>query len=163
MTTIGVLRSCADVIERARDRLVAGLLADDDLDQRHLLDRREEMDADELLRPLRCLGQARDRQRRGVAREHRRRRDHRLGLRGDVGLDLALLEHGLDHEVGAVEPRVVDGRRDAREHGLGLLLRAPALLDVLAPAASRNRPCPSRPARCVESISTTSMPAMAET
>ncbi len=58
-------------------------------------------------------------------------RDHRLRPRGDVRLDGALLEHGLDDEVGAVEPRVIHGGRDAREHRIGGRLRPLALLDVL--------------------------------
>ena len=37
-------------VHRPRQGLGRGLLADDDLDQRHLLDRREEVDADEVLR-----------------------------------------------------------------------------------------------------------------
>ena len=37
----------AHVIERRRERRVAGLLAENDLDQHHAVDRREEMDADE--------------------------------------------------------------------------------------------------------------------
>ena len=52
------LPELADVVERARDRLNARLLANDDLHQRHLLDRREEVNADEALRPLRRLGEA---------------------------------------------------------------------------------------------------------
>ena len=44
---------------RDGERLVAGLLAEDDLDQHHLVDRREEVDADEVLRPRRVLGQRR--------------------------------------------------------------------------------------------------------
>ena len=38
----------AHIIERGGERDVAGVLADDDLHQHHLLDRREEMNADEL-------------------------------------------------------------------------------------------------------------------
>ena len=48
LTTIGVFLICADVVERAGQRLVGGLLAADDLDQRHLVDRREEVQADEV-------------------------------------------------------------------------------------------------------------------
>jgi hypothetical protein len=40
----------AHVIERGGERLVAGLLAENDLDQHHAIDRREEMDADEACR-----------------------------------------------------------------------------------------------------------------
>ena len=40
----------AHVIERDGERRVAGLLAHDDLDQHHALDRREKMDADEARR-----------------------------------------------------------------------------------------------------------------
>ena len=51
------LPDLAHVVERGRERLVAGLLAEDDLDQHHPLDRREEMDADEIRRSLSLLGE----------------------------------------------------------------------------------------------------------
>ena len=141
------LAQLPDVVERAGERVVAGLLAEDDLDQRHLVDRREEVDADELRRALRGLREARDRQRRGVAREHRVLRDHGLGLRGDVGLDLAVLEHRLDDEVGAREVVVARRRLDAREDRRP---RRPACACRGSRpwrAAAANSPCPSRPAR----------------
>ena len=47
LTTIGVLRMRAHVIERRGQSLVAGLFAENDFDQHHAVDRREEMDADE--------------------------------------------------------------------------------------------------------------------
>ena len=55
----------------------------------------------------------------------------RLGFRGDVRLDAAVLEHRLDHEIGAFEQRVIDGRLDTAEDRIGLLLLAPALFDFL--------------------------------
>jgi hypothetical protein len=44
----GRLADLQHVVEAARQRLVRGLLAHDDLDQRHLVDRREEVQADEV-------------------------------------------------------------------------------------------------------------------
>src|ERR1043166_2347153 len=52
----GCLADRAHVIERDRERGIGGLLAHDDLDQHHLVDRREEMHADEVLGVLRLLG-----------------------------------------------------------------------------------------------------------
>jgi hypothetical protein len=54
------------VVEGLRQGLVRGLLAHDDLDQGHLVDRREKVDADEVLGPAAGLGELRDRQRRGI-------------------------------------------------------------------------------------------------
>ena len=57
-------------------------------------------------------------------------REHRVGAAEDVLLDLEVLDHGLDHEVGGRD--LVDGG-DAREHLVGIgaaLLRE--LLEALA-------------------------------
>ena len=48
LTTIGVLLDLPYQVEGAGQRLVAGALALDDLDQRHLVDRREEVQPDEV-------------------------------------------------------------------------------------------------------------------
>ena len=108
----------ADEIHRSRQRLRAGLLAHDDLDQHHLLDRREEMHADEILGLQRGLGERGDRQRRGVAGEDDLGAEHGLRLLRRLGLDRAILEHRLDDEVAALEIGVVGGRLDAREQRL---------------------------------------------
>jgi hypothetical protein len=114
LTTIGVLPS-AIVVVGARDRLVAGLLAADDLDQPHLVHRREEVQADEALRSGAGGGQAADRQRRGVAREHAVRGQQRLGLARHLGLQRPVLEHRLDDQLAAVEGAGLDRGRDQAE------------------------------------------------
>ena len=146
LTTIGVLRIfCTKSIARA-ERLGRGLLADDDLDQRHLLDRREEMQADEVVRPRRRLGQAGDRQGRGVGGEDRVGGQRGLGLLGRLGLDLAVLEHRLDHQLAALERAEVRRRRDAwpasrRACSCG----EAAALHAACRARRRYAPCPCRP------------------
>lgn len=50
-------------VERARERLIAGRLAHDDLNQRHPIDRAEEVNADDIGGSLHTLGQQVDRQR----------------------------------------------------------------------------------------------------
>ncbi len=110
------------VVQRPRERLLRGLLADNDLDQRHLLDRREEMETDELVGPRRGLGEAGDRQRRGVRCEHGGLRQRSLGLLGGLGLHFAILEHRLDHEVAVLERAEVRRRRDLGQHRIGLRL-----------------------------------------
>ena len=79
----------ADVIERDRQRLVAGFLAENDFGQHHDRHRREEMDADETLRVLELGGERGDRQRRGVGGEDRVVGNHRLDFRDHVGLYLS--------------------------------------------------------------------------
>ena len=91
-------------VERPVEGLVVGLLALDDLQQRHLVDRAEEVQADEVRRAGDALGELGDRQRRGVRAQQRVGREMRLDLREHLGLDGRVLEHGLDHEVGARRP-----------------------------------------------------------
>ena len=105
----------AHEIKRGGDSAVAGLLALDDLDERHLVDRREEVDADIVLRVERGLGERGDRQGRCVRREDHLRPDNGLRLLGRFFLDRTILEHRFDDEVAALEVVVVRARRDARE------------------------------------------------
>ena len=111
----GRLPDGAHVIERDGQRAVAGLLAENDLDQHHAVDRREEVDADEARLVLELGRQRRDRQRRGVGGKDRLVADHGLHLGDDVGLDLAVLEHRFDDQVAIGQRRVVRGRRDEGE------------------------------------------------
>ena len=62
----GGLLVLAYIVQRLGHRAVAGLLALDDFNQQHLFHRRKEVNADKLFRPDRRLGEARDRQGRGV-------------------------------------------------------------------------------------------------
>jgi hypothetical protein len=48
------------------------------------------------------------------------RGQHGVELAGDLGLDGAVLEHGLDHHVGVAQQAVVGAGRDAREDGVAL-------------------------------------------
>jgi hypothetical protein len=52
-----------------------------------------------MIRPRRRFGEAGDRQGRGVGGEYRARGQRLFGLPGRLGLDLAVLEHRLDHEL----------------------------------------------------------------
>jgi hypothetical protein len=61
-----------------------------------------------------------------------------------VGLDLALLEHGLDHQFAALQVGVVGGGVDARQQGIHRFLRHAPFRHLLAPLLAR-RPCPCRP------------------
>ena len=56
-----------------------------------------------------------DRQRRGVRGEDRVGAEDLLRALGHIGLDRAILEHGLDHEIAAGERGVIGGGDDARE------------------------------------------------
>ncbi len=134
----------AHEVDRGRQRLRPRLLAHDDLDQHHLVDRREEMHADEILRLLRDLGQRGDRQRRGVGGEDDVRAHRRLRPLRRLRLDGAILEHGLDHEVAALQRRIIGGRGDAREQrvAVGAPWRGP--WRSARRSASPNAPCPCR-------------------
>jgi hypothetical protein len=63
-----------------------------------------------------------DRQGGGVAGKEAARGQHRLGLAGHLGLQLALLEHRLDDQVATLQVGSLVGRRDAGQQG-GLVVR----------------------------------------
>ena len=109
------------VVETACQGFVAGLFAADDLHQRHLVHRAEEVQADELLRPRHRLGQPGDRQGRGIGRHHRIGQGMLLGLGGDLAFQRAVLEDRLDDQVAAFEIGFADARHDPREEGVALL------------------------------------------
>ena len=120
-----------DVVQRPGDRRLAGLLAEDDLDQHHLVDGREEVDADEVLGPDAGLGQAGDRQGRGVGAEHGTGGQLGLGALRHIRLDLAVLEHGLDDQVRALDQVIVGRRGDRTQQGVKLVLGDLALGQTL--------------------------------
>jgi hypothetical protein len=95
--------------ERRRQRGVVGLLARDDLQQRHDGDRVEEVEAHDPLRVLQPARHLGDRQRGGVRGQHALGGDDGLDLGEDLLLDPHLLEDRLDDEVGVGE--AVLGRR----------------------------------------------------
>uniref|UniRef100_A0A0N4Z3R5 PE-PGRS family protein n=1 Tax=Parastrongyloides trichosuri TaxID=131310 RepID=A0A0N4Z3R5_PARTI len=107
------------VVQRLGQGLLRSGLADDDLDQLHPVDRREEVDANEVGRTLGRFRQAGDRQGRGVRGEHGVRPDLGLGALGHIGLQGAILEHGLDHQVGALDGVIVGGGGDAADQVVG--------------------------------------------
>src|SRR6185312_3538324 len=72
-------------------------------------------------------GQARDRQGGGVAAKEAARRQQGLGLLRDLGLQVALFEHGLDDQVATLEVGGLVSGRDAIQQGL-LVVRAHAAL-----------------------------------
>src|SRR6266850_7170223 len=116
--------------DRRRHRLRARAPPADDLQQRHPLDRREEVHPHHLVGALGAFGDEADRDRRGVRGEDRVGRlalqvaQHRL-LYGKI------LEHRLDHHVGGLHPAVVRGARDQRQPLLALPERKALALDGL--------------------------------
>lgn len=119
------------VVDDLGQHRIRGLLTLDDLDQRHLVDRREEVDSDEVLGTLHTLGEDGDRQGRGVGTQDGVGLDDVLDLLEHLVLHLDRLEGGLDDEVHALEVGGVDGRVDAGEQSVALLLRGLALGDGL--------------------------------
>ena len=86
---------------------------------------------------LKDFGERSDRQGRGVGGEGRARLEQRLRPGIGLGLDLAVLEHGLDHEIAIGDGVVVGGRRDARQRRIAILVRGAALLDEIVDHALR--------------------------
>ena len=128
LTRIVVFFSALPVRERRGQRRVVGLLALDDLQQRHHRDRVEEVEADDPLGVLEVGGHLRDRQRRGVRRQHALRRDDLLDVGEHRLLDRHLLEDRLDHEVGVGEASALStAPLTQRLEPVGLVLVDPAL------------------------------------
>ena len=114
-------------------RLLRGVLADHDLDQRHHRCRVEEVEADDLVGAQGRFAHLGDRERRGVGGEDRVAGGGGIELAEDGLLDLDLLRHRLDHEVDVAELLVGRGAGDLAHHlgeaGVGLLLGQLLLLD----------------------------------
>ena len=91
---------------------VGRLLGSDDLEQRHLLHRREVVHAEHGLGPGRCRRDVADRNRRGVRGEDRVFLGDGLDLAQQRLLELEALEDGLDHQVDVAEPGPVGGAGD---------------------------------------------------
>src|SRR3546814_2231599 len=69
------------------------LLAHDDFHQPHAIDWREEMDADKLVRPFRCLRELRYRKGGRVGGEYCTFANDRFRLAGGFGFDSGIFEH----------------------------------------------------------------------
>ena len=116
--------------DRGRERVEGGLLAAHDLEQLHDVRRAEEMRPEHVLRALRHGGDLVHVERRGVGGEDRAGLCDPVEVGEDALLEVHLLEHRLDDEVGvaasaskSVEPVM---RRDA---AVALLLGQPAARD----------------------------------
>ena len=108
-------------IECPCERRIGGFLAADDLDQGHAIDRREKMQANEILGALGVARKPGDRQRRGIGSQHRIGTQNLVDCSDDLRLDVAILEHRFDHELRTTQRRVVATRRDERQRALGFV------------------------------------------
>ncbi len=125
------------VVEHFCQHFVAGVLATDDFHQRHLVHRAEEVDTDKVRLVLHALGQAGNRQGRGVGAEHGVRIHHVFDFLEYLVLEFGVLEHRLDHKVHAGQVFGVGRRRDARQDFLFLLLGHLALGDFFVEQLAR--------------------------
>ena len=89
------------------------------------------MDADEALGILELGGERGDRQGRGIGGEDGVVANDRLHLGDDVGLDLAVLKHGLDDEIAVLQRAVVAARRDLLQERVALGALHTALVDAV--------------------------------
>ncbi len=113
------------------ERLVGGLLALDDLDERHLVDGAEEVQADEVRGPVHARRELGDRQRRGVGAQQCVRVHVVRDLGEHLLLEARVLEDRLDDEVAPGQVGRVGRRRDPGQHLLGLRSGQPAAIDRL--------------------------------
>ena len=132
-----VLAEAAAELHRRGESRGAGLGGDHDLEERHLVHGREEVHPEHLLRPPAPVRDVADRDRRRVRREHALLAGRPLRLREDTALEVQVLEHRLDHEVGAPEAAVVERRRDPVEALLQVEARQAPSLEALLPGAAR--------------------------
>ena len=156
------LADLLDEVDRAGGGLVGGVLAADDLDELHLVDRAEEVQPDEVRGARGEALEPGDGQGRGVGAEEGVGPDDGLDLGEDVLLEVVVLEDRLDDGVDVGEVGGVGGRRDPGEGGVAVLLRQAALGDLGVEELGGVAPCPSRRPRCVTSLRTTSMPEVAQ-
>jgi hypothetical protein len=158
----GDFADLADVVEGPGERRRRGVAAEDDLDQLHLVDGREEVDADE------AVGAVMDSASPVIGKvevlEARMAPGCELafGPRQDLGLQVAVLEHRFDDEVARLQPVVVDGgvmrsSTDCLSAAVARPLSISRSMSFAACALPRSALSMSR------SMSTTSMPARAET
>jgi hypothetical protein len=130
-------------VEDRRRGLVGGVLAADDLDQRHDRRRVEVVEADDLLRPQRRLADLGDRKRRRVGGEDRPAGRRGVELGEDGLLDLHALGHGFDDEIDVTEPvvgrRAGDPAHELVDGGRSLLVGELALLDQAGDLALGHR------------------------
>ena len=108
LTSTGVLPSLRVKAKTVLTAAGVAACGRDHLDQRHPVDRVEEVHAHDPLRMRRLGADLRDRQRRGVGGEDRVLRHVAGQLGEDVLLDLELLDDRLDHQVDAAEAGVVE-------------------------------------------------------
>ena len=105
LTTTQVLPTASANARAPRQRLVAGLVAADQLAQLHHRHRREEVGAHDRLGPLGHRRDLGDRDRAGVGGQHRAVPADPVQLAEHLLLDLEALEHRLHHHVGRRPPR----------------------------------------------------------
>ena len=128
---------------RGDDCLGARLVGRDHLQQRHLLHRRKEMHAEHPLRMPRALGDVPDRNRGRVAGEDGVGPRHRFDLRQYRPLELEVLVHRLDHEIGAGEAAVTGRARQERTEPFELRPGEPMALEAsLQNGRRRAQPLP---------------------
>jgi hypothetical protein len=119
-----------DIVDRLGEGFLAGFLAHDDLDKTHPLDRREEVDADELVLARERGGELRDRQGGGVGADNGVFAERSFRVGEDLVLQIDVFIDGFDDEVAVFQELIVRGRRDEGEERVALLFRALAARDV---------------------------------
>ena len=113
--------------------------ADGITEEGHAGDGREEMHPDHALRPGGDVGDLVDGDGRGVGREHRIRARRPLDLPQHLLLHRQVLEHRLDHELGAAESRVVGATRKQRDEPGVLEFRDATSLEPVVQNLARGR------------------------
>src|SRR3546814_1702288 len=97
--------------------LLACLLAHDDFHQAHAIDWREEMNADKLVRPFRCLRELRYGKGGRVGGEYCAFGNDRFRLAGGFGLDGGIFKHRFHDQVATFQLREIVGRRERKSNG----------------------------------------------
>jgi len=122
----GLLQRLAES-ERGGQRGIVGLLGASDLEERHEGDRVEEVEAHDALGVLEVLGHRGDGQRGGVGEQHAGVGDDSLDLGENLLLDLEVLEHRLDHDLGVGEDVLGGGSGHQGAQPVCLVVAEPAL------------------------------------
>ena len=121
----------AYVIQGLGNRAIPSFLTANDFHQEHFFNWAEKVDANELIRAARCLGQFGNWQGRGVGGKDAILWDHGLDCGGDFGLDFGVFKNRLNDQVRIRKGRVIRGCGDTIQQGLFLFFGGFAAFDAL--------------------------------
>ena len=118
---------------RGSHRFRGAALAGNDLDERHAIDRVEEVQTHDTFGVQRARGDIGNRYRRRVGGKHGALPDPAFGIGKHTALDIEILDDRLDHDLGMRQTRIVERRCDEGHFLVQLALVDPAAFELAPP------------------------------